>query len=485
MLIVLAAGLPAVLSPAGAHAVVIARSVAGFEGGPALASDGRVVVGEVSGRGGRRIVAIDPVTHAITQLAAFAAPVDPAIFNELSITGTGGIVTASLRTWHDITEPDPPEGATPYELAHRTMTLLPVPALIGTCSSLIAAGGDSFVAATDEDCAGNSTLNIHNPNGTIVIHVQTGPADRFFAPSVLDVRASGALVAWTEAHLASVGAQASKTAIVARAATGEVLLRVPDLRLSAGIKLGSDGTLVLNDLFAPSCELHVAMPQAPQPRTVQTGAKLCPAPPGDGVQVAGGRIVYRTFVNYAVTDLQGVAHALPGVTATSAIRDVAFDGRTVYVVSSDCDADRLLAVDASTPANTRPRDALPTCRVRRSGRARLRVTRDRRVRIGLRCRAGCRGRLRLVQQRSGQRQRVVAETDYAAARNTTTIVRPRIAAYARALAGCSGGLRIDALLYAHGSYTSRGLGSYRISSRSRCRRSGGPTFTPSARPPRP
>ena len=109
--------------------------------------------------------------------------------------------------------------------------------------------------------------------------------------------------------------------------------------------------------------------------------------------------------------------------------------------------------------------------------------------IQLRCPAGCRGTLRLVQQRRGGHERRIASMDHAS-RPGTFVVRPRIAAYARALAGCSGGLRVNAVLFPAAddrtvAATGKGLGAYRISSRSRCRRTGGPAFRAPAPGPRP
>jgi len=106
----------------------------------------------------------------------------------------------------------------------------------------------------------------------------------------------------------------------------------------------------------------------------------------------------------------------------------------------------------------------------------VRVAGDRRVSIRVRCTSGCRGTLRLVEQRRGGRERIVGHADFATAPRTITL-RPRIASYARALAGCSGGLRVIAKVYRPGD-GAKGLGAFRILSRSRCRRTGGPAFGP-------
>jgi hypothetical protein len=157
--------------------------------------------------------------------------------------------------------------------------------------------------------------------------------------------------------------------------------------------------------------------------------------------------------------------------------------RTVYVVRSDCDADRLLAVDSDVPAQSPPRAALVTGAALWTRPAADRIRR--RVTIALACAAGCRGTLRLVQQRRSRRERVVGDADYGSAASTV-LVRPAIARFARALAGCPGGLRVAAVLYPTGSSgRGKGLGAYRITSRARCRRSGGPSFTSPRPGPRP
>ena len=126
--------------------------------------------------------------------------------------------------------------------------------------------------------------------------------------------------------------------------------------------------------------------------------------------------------------------------------------------------------------------------MRRSGPGRVRAARDGRVRIALRCAEGCRGTLRLVQQRSGRRERLIGEAAYAHGPGTV-VVRVRLAAYARRLAGCAGGLRANAIVFPSRTTPRnlgpRGLGAYRITSSSRCRRTGGPPFAKARRGPRP
>ena len=125
--------------------------------------------------------------------------------------------------------------------------------------------------------------------------------------------------------------------------------------------------------------------------------------------------------------------------------------------------------------------------MRRVGPSTLRVSSDGRVRIAVRCSAGCRGTLRLVEQRRGLRERRVGEVAYAGI--GSLVLRPRIARYARALAGCRGGLKVRAVLHVTGREPTagygQGFGVYRIASRSHCRRGGGPAFTPRRRGPRP
>jgi hypothetical protein len=138
-------------------------------------------------------------------------------------------------------------------------------------------------------------------------------------------------------------------------------------------------------------------------------------------------------------------------------------------VRLDCDEDRLLAADADAAA--RP---LPTleqtrgqpCPVRRFGAGRVRVARDGRAPIALRCAHGCRGTLRLVQQRRGRSERLIGQATYVH-RPGTALVRVPVARYARALAGCSGGLRANAVVFPIRASpltgAQRGLGIYRIS----------------------
>jgi hypothetical protein len=105
------------------------------------------------------------------------------------------------------------------------------------------------------------------------------------------------------------------------------------------------------------------------------------------------------------------------------------------------------------------------------------------VAIRVRCPIGCQGILRLVEQRRGGRERLVGSVEFVS-RGGTLVLRPRIARYARALAGCPGGLRVAAVVHRNGDGT-KGLGPYRLISRGRCRRTGGPAFAPPRPWPRP
>ena len=80
-----------------AGADVIASSSSGYEGGPALSSDGRVIVGERRGSGARRILAIDPATRAVSEVASFGPLAEPGTYSELTAMGTGGSSRRSCR----------------------------------------------------------------------------------------------------------------------------------------------------------------------------------------------------------------------------------------------------------------------------------------------------------------------------------------------------------------------------------------------------
>ncbi len=483
-----------------AGAAVIASSVSGFEGGPALASDGRVVVGERRGDGALRISAIDPRTRARTDLASFGPLGDAGTYPELAITGSGAIVTATLDIYRQVGDTDA-EQAQPTPLSTRLMTLLPSFVALGSCAplqtafaQLDAAGGDGLVATVGDECGtSRRAVRIRTASGTLTVPVTSGTGDASFPPDISGLRATGPVLTWVETRL-DTGSPLKRTLVVARAATGQILLRAPaDGSLLA---LGADGTAVLSAF--PACALRVVSPASPAQRLLTLPAGLCPAP-GDtargqgAVALAGGRVAYATGGGYAVTDPGGGAHPL----AEARIRGltpspVAFDGSTVYVTRVDCDADRLLAVDVAVAGPPlRPAPAA-TCPVRRSGPGRLRVGRDGRVSIGLRCAEGCRGTLRLVEQRRGRRERLAGRGEYLTSAGQKVVVRVGLARWARARAGCDGGLRVAAITHPVGpdhvsvrAGRGKGLGAYRLVSKARCRRSGGPAFTAPRPGPRP
>jgi hypothetical protein len=483
-----------------AGAAVIASSVPGFEGGPALAGDGRVVVGERRGNGALRVFAIDPRTGVQTGLTSFGPLGDPTTYPELNITGSGAIVTMTRDEFRQVGAGGG-EQAQPTPLSTRALTLLPSLVPLGACGpplrtafpELDAAGGEGFVATVGDACGvSRSAVLIRTANGNVTIPAPSGTGDASYPPDIYDLHATGPMLAWVQAHL-DTGSQVQRELVVASGATGRILLRIAlDGEL---VGLGADGTAVLSSF--PGCALRVVSPAAPVPRSLQLPAGLCPGPAtsrGQGaVALAGGRIAYAAGSGYAVTDPGGGAHPLADARINGLIGSpVAFDGRTVFVVRADCDADRLLAVDASVAGPALPPASGPaSCPVRRAGPGRLRVGRDGRVSIGLRCAAGCRGTLRLVEQRRGRRERLAGSGDYTVAAGKV-VVRAGLARWSRRLAGCAGGLRVTAIVHPvgpdHVSATAgrgKGLGAYRLLSRARCRRGGGPAFTAPRPGPRP
>lgn len=498
--------LAAVAAPARAGANVIGSSVSGFEGGPALASDGRVVVigerrqgdGAPRGDGARRILGIDPSTHVFRQLAAFSPPTRAfdGTVRVLSLAGTGGIVTASLDTILQLSGSQPGQSFT--SAAASTMTVLPTLTALTSCGpfgappQLDAAGGDDFVATIGDECGAEAPIvGLRTANGMLRIRAVTGPTPAFMTPDIVALRATGPMVAWVEVQRPT-GAAVIPTLVVARGASGEILLRAALDALPSQIGLAADGTAVLSLQSDVSCSLRIVSPVTPTLRRILLpgAGGLCPSPTvalrgQSTIAVAGGRIVYRAVSGYGVSDLQGVTHALGDAASRPTIASgVAFDGRTVFAVRSDCGGDLLLALDADVAAGGRPPAPLQTktpCVIQRSGPGLLRVARDGRVRIGLRCVSGCLATLRLVQQRSGNLERLVGSVGFALSRHGSAVKRVRIARYARALAGCPGGLRVQAVLQPFNEH-SRGLGSYRIRSYTRCRRRGGPGFTVAREP---
>jgi len=290
-----------------------------------------------------------------------------------------------------------------------------------------------------------------------------------------------------ETRLRSAASVLEHTLVIARGSTGQVLARVVVGRYAVMLGLGSDGTaLVTRTVSDFPCATNVVSPSAPALRRIELRPPFCMTSNGS-VAVSGGRFVYATSSGYGVADLDGAVHALAVATGTGGIGGgpVAFDGRTAFVVRPDCDRDRLLAIDADV-TGTPPSSALVAprrCSVRRSGSSRLRVGRRGDVRVALRCSKGCRGTLRLVQQRRRGRERTVGSADYAAEPGRI-VLRPKLAGFAQRLAGCKGGLRVAAVLF-NTRETRRGLGFYRIASHARCRRSRGPAFRAPLPGPRP
>ena len=476
------------LTPSAATAEPVARTYFGYTGGPALTADGRVAIGERLGNGRVRVQAYVPSTRVVTLIAQYPALESRRAFSMLTLAGTGGMLTARYDV---LANPSASAGeqATPSLLLTRTETVLPLPPLrLASCertggafSPLEAAGGDGFVATIGDDCFTRAAVQIRTAAGTRTIPPGAVGVD------ISELRATGPMVAWVENALADPSGL-TRTLVIARGATGEVLLRTPLDSFPYQIGLGADGTVVWNTLGdVPSCSLRVVSPAAPAPRTIALPRGLCPHVEFGRatLAVAEGRIVYRSIgprgAGYAVSDLQGGAHQLAEVGLTARSSPVAFDGRTAFVVREDCDADWLLAVDAALVADgptQRP------CTIKRENTgSRLRVARDRSVRVDLRCAAGCRGELRLVEQRRGRRERLAGSVAFVGDPGRVS-VRPRIARWARARAGCRDGLRVAAVLFAHGA-PRRGLGPYRIVSRSRCRRTGGPAFRAPLPAPRP
>jgi hypothetical protein len=450
----------------------ISFSVTSYEGGPVLAADGRVVIAERIAGGGRRILAIRPSTHVFNEIARFPPPTDPRTFHVLRLAGSGALVTATLDTYRDVTDSDA-EQATPALLSSRAYMVLPTLAPLATCdpvradfpASIGAAGGDAFVALAGDDCGLTAAVHLRNPNATLTVPAEV--AKSFPPTSISDLRAAGPYATWNEIRLDN-GPKATFTAV--RAATGEVVLRAPGVRRYA---LGSDGTVVTAN---GGCMLRVVTLVALAQRTVSLPAGMCPGLFGP-IAIAGGHVLYPVRGGYAVSDLQGAAHLVGDLPVE--IAQIAFDGRTLYGVRARCHDELLLAVDTTVPASAplpvAPPPSLQTCPVRRAGSGRVRVAVDRRVSIRVRCPSGCRGTLRLVQQRRGRRERRIGSAEFVRSDGASFVVRPRIARYARALAGCRGGLRAVAQVHRPNDGAT-GLGAYRILSRSSCRRTGGPAF---------
>ena len=471
-----------------ASGAVIASSAFGFDGGPALASDGRIVVGERRGSGARRLLAVDPRTRAVAELAAVGPLADPETYRELTVTGTGGIVTAALWTLR-VAPPQTgsEEWGSPTLLETRAMTVLPTLAELRRCTpglmvspQVEAVAGTDFVATIGDGCPAAPAVHLRTTSGTIVIPAQPSLVTPGPPAEVTHLRATGQMVAWVETRMTSPSIGPERTLVIARGTTGRVLARVhlgSSLSYPLMLGLGSDGTVALMPNRDFPCAMQIVSPAAPTMRRISLPSPLCGSWDGP-VAVSSGRFVYAVQSGgYAVSDLSGSVHPLAEA-AQKGASPIAFDGRTAYVVRRDCDADRLLAVDAEARGTMPPAPlAAPTaCKVRRAGSNGLRA-RHGMVRIALRCPEGCRGTLRLVQRRPGRRERIVAEARYAGTPGNV-VLRPKLASFARGLAGCSGGLRVIAVLHGAGEQR-HDLGTYRIASGARCRHARGPAYSKS------
>lgn len=397
--------------------------------------------------------------------------------------GTGGIVTAGLSTYRPVTgHIGEEEQPTPTQLTSRMMTVLPALAplegcrVLGLPPLLSAVGGESFVATVQ--CTGSSPgVRIQTSGATLTIPVPPGPS-ALREPDVSSLRAAGPMVAWVETHLPPPPSQLVRTLVIARATTGHVLARTRLNWFPVMLGLGSDGTVVLMETVTDfPCAVRIVTPAAPTPRRV---ALRTPCGEWDApIAIAGGRFVYGSANGFGVSDLQGSAYTLAEASGKSPL---AFDGRTAYVVRADCDADRLLAVDVNVRGTVlSPTSSRTTaCPVRRAGPALLRVA-NAGVRIAMRCPKGCRGTLRIVEQRSRGRERIVGDARYVAGAGRL-VVRVPIARFARRLAGCSHGLRVQAVLHPDAEQR-RGLDTYRLTSRAPCRPTAGPKFGERLAPP--
>jgi hypothetical protein len=470
----------------GAYGDLVTRTNSGYSGGPALAADGRVAVGEQYGDGELRVFAFNSRSRTFSQLAHFASLADRDSYPVLTLTGSGGILTARYDVFARVRAGDG-EQAVATLLSSRTMTLLPWTAPLASCAapgrafSPDAAGGSDFVASVGEDCATRSAVTLRTLHTTRIVPAANAPGG---SVEVGELRATGEFVAWIET-LSTPAAAPRRTLVIARGATGQVLSRTALDSFPYQIGLGADATVALNTLADIDCGLRVFGLAATAPRRLQLPRGLCPHVSFGALTLAlsGARIAYRTLTAHGtgltVTDPAGAAHPLGEARLSAQPSPIAFDGRTVFVVRPDRQGDALLAIDADATA---PPARQPSCSVHRSGSGPLPIARDKTIRVSLRCPAGCRGTLRLV-QRHGRRERVLGERAFVSARQRFA-VHPPIARYATALAGCRRGIRVNAVLFTH-TGTRSSLGTYRLISRTPCRRSTDPPFTAPLPAPRP
>ena len=393
-------------APAVTGARVVTTFAKGVVAGPVLSSDGRIVLAQRLGSGNVPAEVIDPTgARAPQTLATFPAPRTAGWFTKLVLTGTGGVVGArvDVRSFAE-----PKIGGTELR-SSQGRTLLPS-AVLGACSGkypyatgVQVAGGDGFVATLGEDCAaGGGAIRVRGPGGVRTLPTAPGA-------QTTHLRAAGQYVAWGEATL---GPPSAYAVVLARATTGEVLMRTPAPGFGADdIGLASDGTIAWVAQTGPrgcTSTLFAASAAVPAPRPVSGPGTPCPfgANPSaahGAIAVAGGRVVYPAGSAYAILDGSATGHTIGELPVGGATPGpIAFDGRTLYGMRGDCDGVDLLAVDVSVPGT--PPAAIapdgPACPAGLRGSTRRRLDPGTHsLTIPLSCPAGCHGTLRLVQQR--------------------------------------------------------------------------------------
>jgi hypothetical protein len=283
--------------------------------------------------------------------------------------------------------------------------------------------------------------------------------------------------------------------VLARASTGAVLLRAAVGGYGVqGLGVGDDGTVAwISASAATGCQgtLYAISIARPEPRALTGAGTPCPfgSYPGDDadiVDVVGERVVYPSTSGWAISDGGGGARVVAGIpTGDGGTGQIAFDGRTLYGVTRDCDAERLLAVDVDEPGSAprgAARPAFPQpCPVALEGSARLRVGTPRTATVRLRCPIGCHGALRLIQQH-GVMERVAGSADVLG-RGTIT-ARVPLARYAAGLAACGNGLRVRAAFFqqpvrtAYAPRVRHPVSVLRLRAAGPCRRRPAPPFAP-------
>jgi hypothetical protein len=474
-------------APAAAGARVVTSFTGGVVAGPVLSSDGRIVLGERQGSGNVPAEVIDPTgARAPQTLATFPAPRVAGWFTQLTLTGTGGVVgvRADVRSFAE-----PKIGGTELR-SSEGRTLLPS-AVLGACTGLYpyatgvqVAGGDGFAATLGEDCAAvGGAIRIHGPGGVRTLPTAPGA-------QTSHLRAAGPYVAWGEV---AYGPPFAYAVVLARATTGEVLMRAPVPGFGADdIGLGSDGTVAWvaqTGLRGCTSTLFAASAAVPAPHPVTGPNTPCPFGANasalhGAIAVAGGRVVYPASSTYATLDGSGTGHTIGELPVGGATPGpIAFDGRTLYGVRSDCDGDHLLAVDVSVPGT--PPAAIapdgPICPATLRGSTRRRLDpRTHNLTVPLSCPAGCHGTLRLVQPRR-LRERVAGRIEVSG--RGAFVARLQPARFVTALAACGSGVRLRATLYrdhlsAVTEYprTALQLGVLRVRVSGRCRHVAAPAF---------